>query len=373
MAQSLKRRHDVKKLIALQEHVKLANQRIIEEHRVAGLLIEVIDEEDLNKVSQIIDKLRSIANPQLPVLSKAIDVAVTELNKYTAGGPIAKAWSKLKTKVGIDNPVVKITTFADALERGFAQMPVIIKNNVGNLKNIDTSKSLSTLLAEPKKSGIEKTVSTDKESTFADDPVGSHWPGPSQNEADGSAPTGKLKTVADQMLKALAPGGIFGAFKRIPYIDTKALVQELITAPINAVAPAVKKMQGGVHAADVAKDMQSQVTGTGGAETKGSQPGVQSNKSTGSTAGAPTENPDVTTPSSAGSEKPADPRGGSVGQQTTKKLEQTAVETLAKDFSKKAGVNYQLTLKVLSALNNSQKLREVKDSTTGEVTIVVLR
>ncbi len=373
MAQSRKRRHDAKKLTALQEHVKLANQRIIEEHRIAGLLVEVMDEEDLNKVSQIIDKLRSIANPQLPVLSKAIDIAITELNKYTAGGPITKAWSKLKSKVGIDNPVVKITTFADALERGFSQMPVIIKNNVGNLKNIDTSKSLSTLLAEPKKTGTEKTIKTDKESTFADDPVGSHWPGPSQNEADGTAPSGKLKTVADQMLKALAPGGIFGAFKRIPYIDPKALVQELITAPINAVAPAVKKMQGGVHAADVAKDMQSQVTGTGGAETKGSQPGVQSNKSTGSSGGAPTENPDVTTPSSSGSEKPADPRGGSTGQSSAKKLEPKSVEMLAKDFSKKSGVDYQLTLKVLNALNNNEKLREVKDVITGDVTINVLR
>lgn len=372
MAQSLKRRYDEKRLKALQEHVSSADKRLIEEQRTVNLLVEAMDEEDLNKVSQIIDKLRSISNPQLPVLSKAIDVAITELNKYTAGGPIAKAWSTLKSKIGIDNPVVKITTFADALERGFSQMPTIIKNNVGNVKNIDTSKSLSSLLSEPKKTGGTKELEKDKESTFADDPVGSHWPGPSQNEADGTQPTGKLKIVADQMLKALAPGGIFGAFKRIPYIDTKALVQELITAPINAVAPAVKKMQSGVHAAEIAKDMQSQITGKGGAETKGSQPGAQATGSSGSASGAPPKDANVATPSSSGGEKPADPRGGAVSGTATK-LDQKSVETLAKDFSKKAGVNYATTLKVLSALNNNAKLREVKDPVTGETTINVLR
>lgn len=328
MAQSLKKRYDAKRVKQLREHVQSARKTLLAEHQTAQLIIEALDEDDLQKVSEIIDKLRGMQSPQLPVLSKAIKTAIAELNKYTAGGPLTKAWTKIKKMVGIDNPVVKITTFADALERGLGQFPQIIKNNLGDLKNIDTSKSLSTLLSAPKKASTgtksDQTMGDQKYSkdaeTFSDDPVGSHWPG-SQNEADGGDKKGTLKVVADQMLKALAPNGLFGAFKQVPYINTKELVQELVTAPINAIAPVIKRVQTGAKAADVAKDMKTQVSGTGNGELKGGAPGKPGVPTTGGETTAPVEPANVSTGTASGALKNAEPRGGGIGQGAKSKLQ----------------------------------------------------
>lgn len=330
MAQSLKKRYNAKRVKQLHEHVQSAHKTLLAEHQAAQLIIEALDEDDLQKVSEIIDKLRGMQSPQLPVLSKAIKTAITELNKYTAGGTLTKAWTKIKKMVGIDNPVVKITTFADALERGLGQFPQIIKNNLGDLKNIDTSKSLTSLLSEPKKATTGKTndatlgdqkYSKDAE-TFSDDPVGSHWPGPgSQNEVDGGSPKGSLKVIADQMLKALAPNGLFGAFKQVPYINTKELVQELVTAPINAIAPVIKRVQTGAKAADVAKDMKTQVAGTGEGEAKGGAPGKPASNAAGADTSATPEPANVTTGTTSGAEKATEPRGGGVGQKAKSKLQ----------------------------------------------------
>ncbi len=356
MAQSLKKRYNAKKLQMLQEHVKAANAQLLKEEAAARLIVEVMSQEDLEKVSTIVQKMESIKSPQLPVLSKAIEQATTELNKYTGGGMLTKAWAKLKSLVGIDNPVVKVMTFADALERGFSQIPLILKNNLGNVKNIDTSKSLSTLLAEPQKTGSTKELPKDKEEPFTDDPVGSKWPGPaSQNEADNVKVSGKLKIVADQMLKALTPAGIFGAFKKIPYIDTKALVQELVTAPINAIAPAIKKMQSGAKAADVANDMKGAVQGTGDAETKGAQPGQPPSGTTGGTAGAPTRSADATTPSQPGEQKPQSP-GMQMAQQKAQARAKKLYDNIKNDFESE-GVDEATAMKVMTILAYNEKLR----------------
>jgi hypothetical protein len=224
-----------------------------------------MDQDDLNKVTAIIQKLDSIKTPELPRLSAAIEQAISEINKYTGGGPLTKAWNKLKTMAGIDNPVVKVTVFANALERGFAQVPTILRNNGINLKNADLTKSLATMLADPKKTG-EKS---DKDIGMQppEQPESFNVPEGVQNEARVDV-AGKLKIVVDQLQKALAPGGIFGAFKKVPYINGQELAQELVQAPINVFAKIAKKIQTGAKAADVAPDLKSQITGQGGEQTK---------------------------------------------------------------------------------------------------------
>jgi hypothetical protein len=146
MAPTLKERYNQRQVQVLLERAKAADAQLLQEQRAARLLVEAMDQEDLNKVSAIIDKLNTVKSPELPVLSAAIEQAQAELNKYTGGGPITQAWTKLKSKFGVDNPVVKITTFADALERGFSQIPQILKNNGVDLAKADLSKSLSSLL-----------------------------------------------------------------------------------------------------------------------------------------------------------------------------------------------------------------------------------
>lgn len=372
MAQSLKRRYETKKLTQLQERVKKVDARIISEHRASQLLVEAMSDQDLQKVSDIIDKLRSIKSPQLPVLSKAIDQAEAEINKYTGGGVLTKAWTKLKTMVGMDNPVVKVSTFADALERGFAQIPMIIKNNVGDVKNIDTTKSLATVLSDPKSTGGKQLgrlgQKSDEElgkvgktsSVFSDDPTFSEWPGKSQNEADGGSNvqlTGRLKSVANQMLKALAPGGFFGAFKQVPYVDMKALVQELVTAPIGTLAPIIKTLQTGTKAAMIAPDMKSQITGKGDDQAKAAQPGVQPTADAGSNISSPTKDATPTTATKTGAEKNTEPRGGAVNPEAQQKADAYAdrlYSALKMDFN---GIDEKTVKSILSTLAYNGKLK----------------
>jgi len=370
MAPSLKERYDGRKLQQLQERAHVADAQLLKEHRVTVLLLETMDAEDLNKVEAIIDKLDTIKAPELPHLSAAVEQAQAELNKYTGGGPLTKAWTKLKSFVGIDNPVVKITTFADALERGFSQIPQILKNNGVNLQKADLTKSLASMLSAPAPTGkkTDKQMAADagmgkggdKEKTdipgqvpggthgdehknvtgAADDddtdyagavkaaaggnkpgtaplppqkpnepkhtggqspppkqkgkkPMPYKGPGSSGNgfsddqnnwfkkgnnegveELDEAqppkAPSGeqKMKAIADQIRKALAPGGIFGAFKKVPYIDGATLANELMQAPLKVFSNVAKKIQAGAKASEVAPDLKSQVQGQGGEQTQ---------------------------------------------------------------------------------------------------------
>lgn len=313
MNETLKKRYENRKIDLIREKANIVDKQLILEQNTAKLIVEAMDEEDLKKVSSLIDKLRSIKKPTLPVLSAAIEQAEAELNKYTGGGVLTAAWTKLKDLVGIDNPIVKITTFANALERGFSQMPTIIKNNVGSTDEIDTSKSIQSLLAPTiKKTGTAKPIETEK--IFTDDPVGSHWPGPAaQNEADNDATMNqRLKNVVQQMLKALSPGGIFGVFKKVPYVDTKALVGELLKVPINELAPLIKQVQAGTKAADVAPDLKDTIAGQGEDETKATEKGDPPKSTNQTDPSRASGSASATTPASKGvGEKPQSPRGGS--------------------------------------------------------------
>jgi hypothetical protein len=233
---TLKQQYDARKLQRLQERVSKADQQVLTETRAARLILEAMDEEDLNKATQIIDKLRGMKGKGVGTLDTAIDKAVSELNKYTGGGPLTKAWAKLKSKVGIDNPLVKVMTFANALETGLKQIPQILKNNIGEIKPDMADKSIADALGE------------DEE---------------------------KKKIVTQNILKALSPKGIFGAFKKVPYVDNmQVLAQDIMTAPLKAINTVVKQSAGGPQTDQVAPDMKDVAAGKGGAETKGTAQGV---------------------------------------------------------------------------------------------------
>lgn len=304
MSRSLKEQYKTRRVQMIQEKVTGIDKRLLQEAQITRLIVEAMSSEDLDKVSKIIDKLRSVKSPQLPVLSKAISDAEAELNKYTAGGPLTAAWTKLKGLFGVDNPVVKVTTFADALERGFAQIPMIIKNNVGPLNQIDVSKSLMTLMGSSSGDVKKPSIGAKTDSQLASTSFSS------QNEADAASVPDKVKIVADQMIKALAPGGIFGAFKKIPYLNARDLANELINAPVNVIAPAIKKMRAGEKAADVAPDLKATITGRGEEQTRATNVEDPSKETIGSQPSTPTKDTVDTTKTAPTGEAPAKPRGG---------------------------------------------------------------
>jgi len=145
MAQSLKERYEIKRL---QQRVQAVSHQLVLEQRVSQLIIEAMDEEDFKKVTQIIEKLNKLKHAKLPALSKAIDSMQAELNKVTSqgsSGPLGTAKNAItqwfKKKAGLENPIVKIMTFANALEHGFSMVPQILKNNGIDLKRVKADKN----------------------------------------------------------------------------------------------------------------------------------------------------------------------------------------------------------------------------------------
>ncbi len=318
MTNPLKNRHDTKQISKLCERLKLADVDVMTENRVTQLLLEAMNEEDFKKVSAIIEKLNAIKNPKdLPNLTKAIEQAEAELNKYTGGGPITAAITKLKGLVGIDNPIVKITTFANALEKGFSQIPQILKNNgidTTKLKPEDLNKTLGAILGRVPKS-VPAAKSPTKTGAVSDKELGntkfsSATEGHDLQEAEDTSPDAKINRIIDQFRKALSPSGIFGSFKKVPYIDSAVLAKELVGAPLSAFSAAGKTINKGVKSSEVASDIKDVISGGGGTETKASGQAEPSKSTAQTTQPTGTENPIVTDNSKPVGEVPAEPRGG---------------------------------------------------------------
>jgi len=305
---TLKQNYKFRKLHLLNERVKLINEQMINENATAVLLIEAMDDEDLQKAGAVIDKLRSLKGKGLAYLDSSIEQAEAELNKYTGGGPIAKAWSKIKSKVGIDNPLVKIMTFANSLEMGFKQFPMILKNSIGQITPDLGEKTLNDIITDETK----KT------------------------------------NLTNNMLKALSPKGIFGAFKIIPFIDSKQLVADLMSVKLKDLNTVVKATTSGAQSSDIATDMKDSISGQGSAETKGSAQGQETKSSS---------HPTGTTPA-----KSSTTTGGTtpVGQtpfrqdKNTEDLAKTVYKDMYSDFG---DVDEKTAMSVLSALANNNKLK----------------
>jgi len=411
MALSLKENYRAKRLGQATARARQVDARLLSEARAAQLLVEAMDEDDLATVTQIIQKLTTLKTPDLPKLKAAIEQAEAELNKYTAGGPLTKAWTKMKGLVGIDNPVVKVTAFADALERGFSQIPQILKNNGVDLKGADLNKSLAQALgrapASANKPGNNK-VGAKSDRQMAKSPVtgksvpkdksykvprrlsgtsegvvnedegdsdvdisalkgglsgGDGGSGPptisvpnKPAAAGGKAADEKVKSIAAQLQKALSPGGIFGAFKKVPYIDSATLAAELVRAPLRAFSQVAKRIQQGAKAADVAPDLKDQAQGQGGAETKGTGEAQPAKPSAQTATSQPAKAPTATTDDTGTGQETPKPQGGGAPQNlaaATQKVKQAITAARAKS----GGMDLEvLTKKLMAAGLDPNKL-----------------
>jgi len=249
MPDTLKKNYAQRQLRLLRERVVTVDRDLVLEARTSEMLLEAMDAEDLKRASNIIDKLRNLKGKGLEPLDVAIEKAETDINRFTGGGPLQKAWSKLKSTVGIDNPLVKIMTFANALENGFKQIPTILKNADAQLTKDQGEKSLSDVIQDQ----------------------------------------GKQKMLIDNMLKALSPTGLFGAFKQIPYVDKKNLVASLMSVKINNLNSIVRQTTTGPQTASI-PDIKDVAQGKGDVETKGTQPAVGATPSTSTQITSPTTN-----------------------------------------------------------------------------------
>ena len=329
MARSLKERYDDKRVQLLKERVSVIDKQLLEEHRVANLLVEAMDEEDLNKVSGIVDKLTKLKGMGIRSLDAGIDQALAELNKYTAGGPITAAWTKMKKLVGIDNPVVKITTFASALEKGFGQVSRILKNNGINLDALkgpaQLEKTLSQAIADQQRSTTGKAddsvLGSKKGSGLGSAPPPTINPSqneaeaPVKNDAAGKGNTeSKVKTIIAQLTKAFSPGGIFGAFKKVPYVDGGQLANDLMNAKLSSFSRIAKTVNSGDKSAEVAAALKPEITGHGEAETKGTEKGEPTKAAAQTSPSEPGKPTTATTNTTATGTATPKPQGGGAEQ-----------------------------------------------------------
>ena len=381
MARSLKERYEIKKVTSLKERLAVVDQQVLEENKLANLIIETMSQDDLDKISAIVDKLERIKDAagrdkNLQVLTNAIDTAIQDVNKYAAGGPLSAAWTKLKAKVGVDNPIVKVATFANALESGFKQVPKILRNNgidlkklgdgTGNVtlrdaiaRQLDSKNKKTAGLGEDSQGGFNSTVGNGNKSAPSIDTKDIEAMGKSDASSEAAQ---KLKIVIDQIRKALSPRGIFGAFKKIPYVDGAALAQGMANAQIGVLNTIASTIKSGPQTDEVAADLKQNVVGQGEAETKGTEPAA----STRPTSGTTPSTPDKGTipggmPSAGVGETPAagpgQTRGGGAEKQKSSKLDDAAVKDLAQFLARKTKIDPDAVLKVLTALNASEKLR----------------
>lgn len=238
MTKSLRERYAQKKLNAINEKVaKKAKSQLLINENMSRLLIEAMDDNDLRTAEQIITKLRKMKGHGMKNLDISISEAEAEINKYTGGGSISQAWTKIKSSLGFDNPLVKIMTFANALEKGFKQMPTIIKNVIGGNEGYDESSSITDM-------GLSEE---------------------------------QQKTIINNMRKALSPEGIFGMFKKVPYINKDKLISDLVTVPVKSLMNVVNVSNSGPQTDKIAKDIQGQFAG--GSQTNKTTPGTPTTSS----------------------------------------------------------------------------------------------
>lgn len=309
--QSLRARHESKRLNALREAAVRADRQLLREHRAEGLLLEAMDEGDLQKASMIIDKLRSLKGKGLAALDDAITQCETELNRYTAGGPLAKAWSKIKSKLGGNNPLVKTLTMANALETGFRQLPTILKNTVGDPDTL--------------KQNADKSI------------------------VDLIPDQGKQQLVLRNITKALSPKGIFGVFRKVPYVDMGALSQQLLSTSLGQLAPIIKQATSGALASQIAPDMKDIITGQGDAQTAHTQTGAETVPTGQSQPATPSKDAVATTKTTKTGEAPATPRGGGAPDAAANKVYQRLGAQL-EDVISSGGDAKQRLMKLLNAL-----------------------
>lgn len=227
MSTTLKQKYKNNQLKVLSEKLEILDKDLCKEMKHANLLIEAIEEEDLETITKIVEKLRKMKGKGVPALDKAISNAETEITKYGSGGFGTEFLTKIKGLVGIKNPVVKVTTFADALEQGLKQVPTILKNIIGDQEFLTKNLDLP----------IDEILKKDAK---------------------------KKKILIDTILKALKPKGLLSSFKNVPYVeDMNKLVTDLTATKLKNLVDLVKLSNSGPSAQSLSTDVKDTIAGDG--------------------------------------------------------------------------------------------------------------
>jgi len=176
---------------------EIYDDRKLQETTAVKLIIEAMEDDDFKKATVVIEKLKALKAKcqNLPTLSSAIDEMVKDVNKYTGGGLLAKAAAKIKGGLGMDNPIVKMSVMANALQSGFKLLPQILKNNLD---------------ADEMKNNPDKSI----EDLLADKPD-------------------ELATIKKNIYKAFTAKGVLGRQKGIPYIKQDQLIADMMSAKVS--------------------------------------------------------------------------------------------------------------------------------------------
>ena len=202
------------------EAARNAESVILQESRVK-LLLEAADEADLSQVKKIISKLERLRGIT-PSLDKAISTSITEMNKHTGGGILKMTLDVFKQSIGAENPIMKSLKMVSTLERGFKQLPTVLKNaGVDIKKTVDQTKTLTEVALE----------STEK--------------------------SGGVETLKSNMMRAFTPDGIWGYISGSPYLDTKKFVAELFDVQLKKLVEAFQTLLGGPTTDKVKDDLQA--------------------------------------------------------------------------------------------------------------------
>ena len=246
---TLEQRYETKqRLNELRHRVKVVDACLISEAHTTEIILEAMSAADFDKATEVIKKLNTLAStaPQLKITDAAIKAAITDINKYTGGGTLAQGWANIKAKfTGGQNPLVKALVLAQCLETGFAYIPKLITNM--GLDKVQGKSIIDRLNAKSK---------TDKSKT--DNVKTSKMPSPEKPQVD--IDPNKLpgfNDLASNLTKAFSPIGIFGVFKKIPYVEggAPALTREILRADVKTLQTCIKAMASGPTASELQTDL----------------------------------------------------------------------------------------------------------------------
>lgn len=325
---TLHKKYLTNKISKLQTKAVIVDSKLINENKACNLILEAMDEGDLSKASDVIQKLKNVAAgmPTAKNLQSAVKAAIADVNKYTGGNAITKMGQELFSKLtGSENPIVKALALAQCLEKGFSLMPQIIKN-----LGLDDGEG-DTLVDRIESKSKKENDSTQK----------------------------SFKLLQSNLTKAYTPSGIFGAFKKVPYADIAAIVNELMTTVnVKEIQQGINTSKQGPQASELEKNIKDSMKS--GAAVKGTQSST-SQKATRAAKGTNSSDATVaTTGTVASNEKVTKPA-----------ISDGSVKVVASDAARKLNIDYEDAERMIRYLRKIGKLQEAID--TGVLTLTVNR
>lgn len=340
MAVTLRNRHKLmlrQKLIGLDREF-LAERLMLERVTV---LIEAMDEDDLKKVSAIINKLRSVGQraQASSALKQVIDKALIDLQRVT-GGDQSLGQRALSAIGRGDNKKIFKNTMAlvSALETGFRLMPQLLKNMLGPLqsKSDAAKKTVATLLMGE---GILREAPNDNTPDITAEPI------KGEEQVDTEKGAKNLELVRKNIVKAMKPSKWWGLSSgEIPYVDDPdGLVTDILNSvPVGELMQIVRTMTSGPQAANLAKD----VANGGSGETTGTEGGTETAPSVGSSEGG--------TQNSVSSDEPRSTAGVHDGPSDD------WVADFSNYLAQSTGIDHDSVTKIMNVLAKNGKLREAR-------------